>query len=75
MGLSGFTACKPMSRALCALRQVSYANSPGLNYHLPWPIETAVTPKVTTENLVDIGMRASTDRRAAGVTRDVPEEA
>ena len=48
--------------------------SPGLNYHLPWPIETAVTPKVTTENLVDIGMRASTDRRAAGVTRDVPEE-
>ena len=48
--------------------------SPGLNYHLPWPIEAAVTPKVTTENLVDIGMRASTDRRAAGVTRDVPEE-
>ena len=48
--------------------------SPGLNYHLPWPIETALTPKVTTENLVDIGMRASTDRRAAGVTRDVPEE-
>jgi len=48
--------------------------SPGLNYHLPWPIETAVTPKVTTENLVDIGMRAGGDRRAAGVTRDVPEE-
>ena len=48
--------------------------SPGLNYHLPWPIETAVTPKVTTENLVDIGMRASTERRAAAVSRDVPEE-
>ena len=48
--------------------------SPGLNYHLPWPIETAVTPKVTTENLVDIGMRAGGDRRSAGVTRDVPEE-
>ena len=29
---------------------------------------------MTTENLVDIGMRASIDRRAAGVTRDVPEE-
>ena len=48
--------------------------SPGLNYHLPFPIETAVTPKVTTENLVDIGMRAGGDRRSAGVTRDVPEE-
>ena len=48
--------------------------SPGLNYHLPWPIETALTPRVTTENLVDIGMRASGDRRAAGITRDVPEE-
>lgn len=47
--------------------------SPGLNYHLPFPIETAVTPKVTTENLVDIGMRAG-DRRSAGVMRDVPEE-
>ncbi|MGC6534079.1 MAG: FtsH protease activity modulator HflK [Parvibaculales bacterium] len=48
--------------------------APGLNYHLPWPIETALTPKVTTENLVDIGMRSSSDRRAAGVSRDVPEE-
>lgn len=48
--------------------------SPGLNYHLPWPIETAVTPKVTTENLVDIGMRAGGDRRSPGITRDVPEE-
>ena len=32
-----------------------------------------MTPKVTTENLVDIGMRAG-DRRSAGVMRDVPEE-
>ena len=48
--------------------------APGLNYHLPWPIETAVTPKVTTENLVDIGMRSSADRRGANISRDVPEE-
>ena len=48
--------------------------APGLNYHLPWPIETAVTPRVTTENLVEIGMRTSGDRRAAGISRDVPEE-
>ena len=50
--------------------------SPGLNYHLPWPIETAITPKVTTVNRVDIGMRGGLeDRRGSNaVTRDVPEE-
>ncbi len=48
--------------------------APGLNYHLPWPIETAITPKVTTVNRVDIGMRAGDDRRSSGVVRDVPEE-
>jgi membrane protease subunit HflK len=50
--------------------------SPGLNYHLPWPIESAITPKVTTVNRVDIGMRGGLeDRRGSNaVTRDVPEE-
>src|SRR4051812_15412946 len=32
---------------------------PGLNYHIPWPIETALTPRVTTENLVFIGFRSA----------------
>ncbi|MEC7163565.1 MAG: FtsH protease activity modulator HflK [Pseudomonadota bacterium] len=50
--------------------------SPGLNYHLPWPIETAITPKVTTVNRVDIGMRGGLEERRGSnaVTRDVPEE-
>ncbi len=48
--------------------------APGLNYRLPWPIETALTPRVTTENLVDIGMRTSGDRRGGNISRDVPEE-
>lgn len=30
---------------------------PGLNYHLPSPIETAFTPKVTRINRVDVGYR------------------
>src|SRR5207302_2107742 len=30
---------------------------PGLNYHLPYPIESALTPKVTCVNSIDIGMR------------------
>ena len=29
--------------------------APGINYHLPWPIETAYTPKVTRENQINIG--------------------
>jgi membrane protease subunit HflK len=49
--------------------------APGLNYHWPWPIETALTPRVTTQNLLNIGFRSSdsTPVRTAR-TQDVPEE-
>lgn len=48
---------------------------PGLNYHLPWPIESAQTPRVTTENLVFIGFRsADPSTTRAAVARDVLEE-
>ena len=46
---------------------------PGLNYHLPWPIEAAQTPKVTRINRVDIGFRLFEQGRTEEV-RDVPEE-
>lgn len=45
---------------------------PGLNYHLPYPIETVITPKVTVENRLDIGSRPSDGTRPQ--TRDVLEE-
>jgi membrane protease subunit HflK len=50
--------------------------TPGLNYHWPWPIETALTPRVTTQNLLSIGFRPSDQTTAirTGPTRDVPEE-
>lgn len=48
--------------------------SPGLNYHIPWPIESVLTPKVTTVNRVDVGMRASVGGRRSSAIRDVPEE-
>jgi membrane protease subunit HflK len=50
--------------------------APGLNYHWPWPIETALTPRVTTQNLLPIGFRPSESSTAlrSGPTRDVPEE-
>ena len=48
---------------------------PGLNWHLPSPIETVYTPKVTRSNRVEVGFRAAGDVtvRAAG-GRDVPDE-
>jgi membrane protease subunit HflK len=47
---------------------------PGLNYHLPWPIETVLVPKVTSSRRLDIGMRLIEDPRRGSSTRDVPEE-
>ena len=48
---------------------------PGLNYHIPFPIETVLTPKVTKVNRIDIGFRSERDSgfTSSGVA-DVPEE-
>lgn len=35
----------------------SETTQPGLNYHLPYPIETVLTPEVTKVNSVEIGFR------------------
>ena len=34
---------------------------PGLNYHIPFPVETVQTPKVTKVNRIDIGFRSERD--------------
>lgn len=34
--------------------------TPGLNYRLPWPFETVLTPEVERENRVEIGFREAT---------------
>ena len=47
---------------------------PGLNYHLPYPIETALTPQALRVNKLDIGFRESDDMRRGTTLRDVPEE-
>ena len=48
---------------------------PGLNYHIPFPIESVITPKVTKVNRMDIGFRSERDSgfTSTGVA-DVPEE-
>ena len=51
-----------------------YSTPPGLQYHWPWPIETALTPRVTRQNRIDVGFRGEDDTRRGGTQRDVPEE-
>ena len=49
---------------------LSRTTPPGINYHLPWPIESVLTPSVTRENQVNIGYRLA----ASGVAASAPEE-
>jgi len=46
---------------------------PGLNYHLPYPIETVLLPTALRVNALNIGMTIGDERRGR-VVRDVPEE-
>ncbi|TCT02488.1 protease FtsH subunit HflK [Aquabacter spiritensis] len=74
--LSGFYRVEPDEQGV-VLRFGRFVQltQPGLNYHLPYPIETVETPKVTRVNRIDIGMRIGEDaRRGSPVVRDVPEE-
>ncbi|HEX6956789.1 MAG TPA: FtsH protease activity modulator HflK [Ferrovibrio sp.] len=55
--------------------KIHAVTEPGLRYHLPWPIDTVLTPKVTTVNREEIGYRMLGE--GGGRTpqqRDVPEE-
>src|SRR5581483_6640459 len=75
-GLAGFFRVEPDEHGV-VLRFGKYKNDayPGLNYHLPYPIETVLTPKVTRVNRIDIGMRLIDDpRRPSQQARDIPEE-
>jgi len=47
---------------------------PGLNYHIPYPVETVLTPKVTKVNRVDIGFRSASDSGRTSGIDDVSEE-
>lgn len=55
-GASGFYRVQPDEQGVVmrfgAFNRVAF---PGLNYHVPWPVETVTTPRVTRINRVDIG--------------------
>ncbi|MGD9614913.1 MAG: FtsH protease activity modulator HflK [Alphaproteobacteria bacterium] len=71
---SGFYRVLPDQQGI-VLRFGEYnrTTQPGLNYHLPAPIETVLTPSVTHINRVEIGYRTGEAR--GGTTRQLPEEA
>jgi modulator of FtsH protease HflK len=76
---SGFYRVQPDEQGV-VLRFGAFTRTtpPGLNYHLPWPVETVELPAVTRVNRIDIGYRspsstqATTSRNLAA--RDVPAE-
>jgi len=74
-GVSGFFRVEPdeigvVLRFGKEVREVQ----PGLNYHLPYPVETVLTPKALQVRKIDIGMRIVDDQRRGTTVRDVPEE-
>ena len=70
-GVSGFYRVQPDEQGV-VLRFGKWIQTtqPGLNYHLPYPIETVFTPKVTRENNINIGFSVT----PGGTQRDVPAE-
>lgn len=68
---SGFYRVQPDEQGV-VLRFGAWVNTtrPGLNYHLPYPIETVLTPAVTRVNRTAVGFRYAVD----GSTRDRPRE-
>jgi membrane protease subunit HflK len=72
---SGFYRVQPDEQGV-VLRFGDYIKTtqPGLNWHIPSPVETALTPKVTRSNRVEIGFRSGADLAAAGSARDVQNE-
>ena len=74
-GFSGFFRVQPDELGV-VLRFGQYVRDakPGLNYHLPYPVEAVLTPKITRVNRIDIGMRLVEDVRRGTTARNVPEE-
>jgi membrane protease subunit HflK len=52
--------------------KIDRQEGPGLHFRYPYPVEEVRLPKVTTQNIIEIGMRTAAGAR--GGIRDVPEE-
>jgi len=71
--LSGFYIVSPYEQGVVLRfgKFVQHTNS-GINYHLPWPIETAYTPEVTRQKQINIGYKVNPDN--SNQSEDVPDE-
>ncbi|MBK1675578.1 FtsH protease activity modulator HflK, partial [Rhodospirillum rubrum] len=55
--------------------EFTHTTPPGLHYHLPYPIEAVILPKVTVENRIELGFRGiGENARGRTPSRDVLEE-
>jgi membrane protease subunit HflK len=77
--LSGFYRVQPDEQGVVMrFGAFSHTTQPGLNYRLPWPVESHTTPRVTRINRVDIGFVGAQDGGITGgrvmAARDVLEE-
>ncbi|MTJ82891.1 MAG: FtsH protease activity modulator HflK [Telmatospirillum sp.] len=74
-GLTGFYKVNPDEVGV-VLRFGRFVGltQPGLNYHLPAPIETVVTPSVTRINRVELGYRSGVEGRRSLPGRETAEE-
>jgi modulator of FtsH protease HflK len=72
---SGFYRVQPSEQGV-VLRfgQWIKTTQPGLNWHLPSPIESVFTPQVTRVNRVEVGFRGAADLGGGGASREVPNE-
>jgi membrane protease subunit HflK len=85
---SGFYRVQPDQQGV-VLRFGAFQRTtlPGLNYHVPWPVESVLTPAVTRINRIEVGFRLAPDLPVVAVpsrfqpggtapsARDVQEEA
>ena len=72
--LSGFYRVNPQQQGV-VLRfgEWTATTSPGLHYHMPYPIESVLKPEVTRDNRIDVGFR-SVGRDGSSGRRDVASE-
>ena len=57
-----FIECDQMNKVLfLRFGKFIKTTQPGLNYHIPFPVESVQTPKVTKVNRMDIGFRSERD--------------
>jgi membrane protease subunit HflK len=73
--LTGFYRVEPDEQGV-VLRWGEWIKTtqPGLNYHIPWPFESVMRPKVTKINRAEIGYRTTIDRGRGAVQRPIPDE-